>query len=255
MGVKDVLTVDDYGAIRRAGRDGLSIRQIARQFGHSRETVRHVLRHAGPPPVRRTRERHAPLIGPFELIIDRVLADDEAAPPKEQHTAVQIFRRLHDEHGYRGGYAQVRRYVFKHRRRSEDTFIPLGHLPGQFAERQRRTPQLCHPDHEWMLGVLQGKEPLDPIKKTAKDSESFDILVKNLQKGNVKIRNKSLTVLSRLYGISIRSISDFLHITRQTALRYWNTYRIFGCERLFEGFYNKTLKSDDEKLSRSPEVL
>ena len=29
---KDVLTVDDYGAIRRARRDGKSIRQIASQF-------------------------------------------------------------------------------------------------------------------------------------------------------------------------------------------------------------------------------
>ncbi len=29
---KDVLTVDDYGAIRRARRDGKSIRQIAREF-------------------------------------------------------------------------------------------------------------------------------------------------------------------------------------------------------------------------------
>jgi hypothetical protein len=36
----DVLTVDDYGAIRRAHRDGMSIRQIARAFHHSRYKVR-----------------------------------------------------------------------------------------------------------------------------------------------------------------------------------------------------------------------
>ena len=35
-----MLTVDDYGAIRRARRDGMSIRQIAREFGHSRNTIR-----------------------------------------------------------------------------------------------------------------------------------------------------------------------------------------------------------------------
>jgi IS30 family transposase len=45
-----VVTVDDYGAIRRAHRDGMSIRQIARQFGHSRKTVRHALVHADPIP-------------------------------------------------------------------------------------------------------------------------------------------------------------------------------------------------------------
>jgi transposase len=251
MGVKDVLAVDDYGAIRRARRDGLSIRQIALRFGHSRETVRHVLRHAGPPPARRTRERNAPVIGPFEPIIDRVLADDEAAPPKPRHTAAQIFRCLHDEHGYRGGYAQVRRYVHKHRRRHEDTFIPLGHLPGQFAEGhegQRSTPKLCDPDHEWMLGVLQGKEPLDSIRRVAANNKGFDKLVMNLRYGNLTCRNKSLAIIAKLRGISFRSISKFLHIHRKTASGYWNTYKIFGHERLFEGFHNKVLKSDDEKL-------
>ena len=34
-----MLTVDDYGAIRRARRDGKSIRQIASEFDHSRNTI------------------------------------------------------------------------------------------------------------------------------------------------------------------------------------------------------------------------
>jgi hypothetical protein len=63
-----MLTVDDYGAIRRARRDGLSIRAIAREFGHSRRIIRHVLTHAEPPPVR-TRRRPAPLLGPVESIM------------------------------------------------------------------------------------------------------------------------------------------------------------------------------------------
>jgi transposase len=128
-----VLTVDDYGAIRRARRDGLSIRQISRQFGHTRKTIRHVLNHAEPPaPI--NRDRKAPLLGPVESIIDRILADDEDAPPKQRHTAAQIHRRLREEHAYPGGYAQVQRYVLKHRRRYRETFVPLGHLPGHRLE-------------------------------------------------------------------------------------------------------------------------
>ena len=76
-----MLTVDDYGAIRRARRDGMSIRQIARQFGHSRKTVRHVLNHGEPRPGPHTRNRAAPVLGPFQAVIDRILADDEQAPP------------------------------------------------------------------------------------------------------------------------------------------------------------------------------
>jgi transposase len=129
-----VLTVDDYGAIRRARRDGLSIRQIARQFGHSRVTVRHALQHAEPHPEPVTRKRPAPRLGPFQATIDQILVEDQTAPPKQRHTAAQIFRRLRDEHSYGGGYAQVRRYVRAHRRRHQETFIPLGHLPGRRLE-------------------------------------------------------------------------------------------------------------------------
>ena len=81
-----------------------------------------------------TRDRKAPILGPVEPVIDRILADDEDAPPKQRHTAAQIHRRLRDEHGYPGGYAQVQRYVLKHRRRHRETFIPLGHLPGRRLE-------------------------------------------------------------------------------------------------------------------------
>jgi transposase len=132
--VKDVVTVDDYGAIRRARRDGMSIRQIARQFGHSRRTVRHALVHSDPHPEPLTRNRSAPKLGPLQGIIDQILRDDQSAPPKQCHTAAQIYRRLRLEHGYDGGYAQVQRYVRKHRHRHAETFIPLGHLPGQRLE-------------------------------------------------------------------------------------------------------------------------
>jgi transposase len=127
-----VLTVDDYGAIRRARRGGKSIRQIAREFNLSRITIRKALKHPEPAPA--TRNRSAPKLGPFQGIIDQILTDDETAPPKQRHTAAQAFRRLRDEHDYRGGYAQVQRYLLKHRRREQETFIPLGHLPGQRLE-------------------------------------------------------------------------------------------------------------------------
>ena len=132
--VKEVLTVDDYGAIRRAHRDGKSIRAIARDFGHSRRTVRHVLKHGEPNPCPMTRDRPAPVLGPFVALIDQILADDEKAPPKQRHTAMQLFRRLKDECGYGGCYGQVQRYVLKHRRRHRETFIPLEHLPGSRLE-------------------------------------------------------------------------------------------------------------------------
>ena len=117
-----------------AHRDGKSIKQIVREFGHVRNTVRKVLRQPLPGPLPATRDRSAPVLGPFHETIERILADDENAPPKQRHTAAQIYRRLRDEQGYRGVYAQVQRYVRAHRRRERETFIPLGHLPGERLE-------------------------------------------------------------------------------------------------------------------------
>ena len=129
-----MLTVDDYGAIRRARRDGLSIHEIARTFHHTGRKIRQVLAEAEPHPYTRTRERPAPVLGPFGAIIDQILADDEHAPPKQRHTAMQVFRRLRDEHGYPGCYGQVQRALRRHRTQHQETFIPLGHLPGQRLE-------------------------------------------------------------------------------------------------------------------------
>jgi transposase len=41
-------TVDDFAALRRAHREGLSIRQIAKQFGVGRDTFRKAMQHPEP---------------------------------------------------------------------------------------------------------------------------------------------------------------------------------------------------------------
>src|SRR5262249_22177091 len=78
----------------------------------------------------RTKPPPAPILGPFTAVIDQILRDDRDAPPKQRHTAAQLFRRLQDEHGYPGSYPTVRRYVAAHRRLASPTFIPLAHPPG-----------------------------------------------------------------------------------------------------------------------------
>jgi transposase len=151
---KDVLTVDDYGAIRRAHRDGMSIRQIARDFGHSRRKIRQVLTDSQPSPYTRTQPPPAPILGPFHSIINQILESDELAPPKQRHSAMQLFRRLRDEHGYRGGYAQVQRYLLRHRRSHRETFIPLAHPPGRRLEADFAHIYVDFPDGRKPIPVL-----------------------------------------------------------------------------------------------------
>jgi len=149
-----MLTVDDYAKIRLAHRDKMSIREIARRFGHSRRKVREILANAQPKPYTRVRPKLAPVLGAFHAVIDAVLADDENAPPKQRHTAMQVFRRLRDEYHYGGGYDQVRRYVGQHRRDRRETFIPLAHDPGQRLECDFGHIHVDFPDGRRLVPVM-----------------------------------------------------------------------------------------------------
>src|SRR5579864_1361371 len=149
-----MLTVFQYGDIRRAFRDGMSIRDIARTFRHSRRKIRQILAEAEPRPYARTQPIAAPVLGAFHGLIDTILADDENAPPKQRHTAMQVYRRLRTEHAYQGGYDAVRRYIGQHRRDHRETFIPLAHDPGQRLEADFGHIYVDFPDGRRLVPVL-----------------------------------------------------------------------------------------------------
>jgi transposase len=149
-----MLTVDEYIRIRIAHRDGMSVRQIARRYGHSRRKVRQVLEEAEPRPYTLVKGRPAPRLGPYKAWIGQILIADEQAPVKQRHTAAKLFRRLRDEQGYAGGYDQVRRYVGKHRRDRQETFLPLTHPPGRRLEADFGHIYVDFPDGRQQVAVL-----------------------------------------------------------------------------------------------------
>jgi transposase len=149
-----MLTVEHYGQIRRANRDGMSVRAIARTLHHSRRKVREALTRPEPRPYTRCKDPPAPRLGAFHAIIDAILTADEQAPRKQRHTMRQVFRRLGAEHDYPGGYDAVRRYIGKRRRRSRETFIPLAHDPGQRLECDFGHIYVDFPDGRRQVAVL-----------------------------------------------------------------------------------------------------
>jgi transposase len=132
----------------------MPIKQIVGVFGHSRNTIRKVLRQCEPNPVPQIRNRKAPVLGPLHAVIDQMLDDDRNAPPKQRHTAMQVFRRLKDEHGYAGCYGQVRRFIRARRQTQKETFIPLGHLPGQRLEADFGHIHVDFPDGRRLIPFL-----------------------------------------------------------------------------------------------------
>ena len=123
--------VDVYLRVRRAVMvEGKSIREVSREFGLHRDTVRKMLAYSVPPGYRRQSPPKRPKLEPFTGVIDRILEDDLRRLRKQRHTAKRIFERLRDEHGYDGGYTTVKDYVREHRRQTRDMFVPLSHPPG-----------------------------------------------------------------------------------------------------------------------------
>jgi transposase len=123
-----MLKVDQYDYVRAAHRVyGKTIRQIARETGHSRNTIRKAL--GGQLTGYRAREHQPyPVLGPYLAIIDRWLSADKESHRKQRHTARRIYHRLQYEHGYQGSEATVRHYVWEAKIRlglkSDNVFIP-----------------------------------------------------------------------------------------------------------------------------------
>lgn len=107
-----MFTVELYLKVRHAHfEDGLSGRQIARDFGISRDSVAKMLAYSEPLGYRRTAPIRRPKLDPYTDQIDQWLAEDKTRPRKQRHTAKRIFERLRGECRYDDGYTIVKDYV------------------------------------------------------------------------------------------------------------------------------------------------
>jgi transposase len=149
-----MLTVDDYAQIRQARRDGASIRELAKRFRHSPKTILEALGNAQPKPYTLTKPRPAPVFDAVRGIVDDILTQDQTAPPKQRHTAAQIFRRLVADHNYTGSYLPIQRYLQQRRRDRRETFIPLDHPPGHRLEADFGHIHIDFPDGRRLVPVL-----------------------------------------------------------------------------------------------------
>jgi transposase len=116
---------------RRVLVDGLGKRAACREYGIHSKTLKKIRTHPEPPGYRRTAPRRPSALAPLLPVVHQILKDDTKAPRKQRHTAVRIYRRLRDEHGYQGGLTVVKDAVRAWRRRHAEVFVPLAHPPGE----------------------------------------------------------------------------------------------------------------------------
>jgi len=112
--------------------EGLSIRQVARELGVSRNTVSKYLKQ--PQPVRHEGPRRKPVLERVAPRIDELLVEwSDRTTPKQRITGTRIHRQLREE-GYEVGTTTVRTYLREKRRQAAEVYIPLVYRPGDVAQ-------------------------------------------------------------------------------------------------------------------------
>jgi transposase len=133
-----MLKLDQYDYVRTGYRVyGKTIKEIARETGHSKNTVKKALK--GQPCTYKEREKQVhSALGPYLKTIDSWLLDDKDKPKKQRHTATRIYNRLKHELGFSGSDRTVRHYVREAKVKLgisvNKVFIPLEPDAGREAE-------------------------------------------------------------------------------------------------------------------------
>jgi transposase len=131
-----MIKVEDREKIRRAYFvDKKSQRQIARELGCSRDSVKKAIESAESGQYTLTRPRPAPVLGPYKTRIDELLEKNEHLPRKQRYIGHTIYKDIYAQ-GYRGSESTVRGYIAQRRgeKRRPQVYIPLEFDPGTDAQ-------------------------------------------------------------------------------------------------------------------------
>lgn len=116
-------------------RDKVPLREIARQTGLSRNTLRHWLRQSEMREPAYPRRTAASILDPYKEQLATWLRTDSHRPRRDRRTAKLLFQLLQAQ-GYPGGYARVAIFAKQWREAggaspSRQAFIPLRFSPGE----------------------------------------------------------------------------------------------------------------------------
>jgi len=132
----EMIEVDERERIRRAYYlEGKSIRQIAKEMHHSRDTVAKAIRSGEAAEYTSKKPRAAPVLGPYMAQIEELVRENERLPRKQRRTGRKIFEELEAD-GYRGSESRVRGYIaaVREAEKKREVYIPLEFDPGGDAQ-------------------------------------------------------------------------------------------------------------------------
>ena len=131
-----MLGVEDVYALRhKVFVEGKSRRQVAREMGLARDTVRRYL--ATPLPEPRKRKRSRPVLEQVRPRLEQLLEEwSERTTAKQRITGRRLQRALREE-GYEIGLSLVLEHLREWRRTRAEVYVPLIHRPGESVQAER----------------------------------------------------------------------------------------------------------------------
>lgn len=123
--------MDQWIELRRQIREQeVSLRQLERDTGIHRQTLRKIRDNSQPPGYQRSKPVEKSKIGPYLGRIKEIIDADKQIPRKQRHTAKKILETLRSE-GFTGGYTIVKDAVRAIKETSKEVFMPLSQRPGE----------------------------------------------------------------------------------------------------------------------------
>jgi len=123
--------MDEWIELRRKIRNQeVPLRQLQRETGIHRKTLRKIRDKSEPPGYQRTKSIEKTKIGPYLKRIKAIIETDKQMPKKQRHTAKRIWELLQAEE-FAGGYTIVKDAVRQIKKTSKEVFMPLSQRPGE----------------------------------------------------------------------------------------------------------------------------
>lgn len=129
-------TMEEKAKIRYAVLvEGKSQRQVARESGYSRNTVKRMVLDSERPSYRLSEARVRRVLGDYEKVIEQWVEEDRQKSKKQQRTARRMYELLRTEHGYAGAESTLRVYVGKLRRQMRHkVYVKLEYSAGEVGQ-------------------------------------------------------------------------------------------------------------------------
>jgi len=123
--------MDQWIELRRKIRNQeVPLRQLQRETGIHRQTLRKIRDNSQPPGYQRTKPIEKTKVGPYIKRIRAIIESDKQVHKKQRHTAKKILELLQAD-GFDGGYTIVKDAVREIKKTSKEVFMPLSQRPGE----------------------------------------------------------------------------------------------------------------------------